>query len=104
MFSDVSSFLGYTNGDSSNILDNRNVFDQMEPSMKRAKRSTVRDYYKSDVRSRYVELVIVNDNKEYRENNFNKEIVVERSKQIANIVNAVSVKQLFFLFSSIVQF
>ena len=60
--------------------------------------SSVKDYYKSDVRSRYVELVIVNDNKEYRENNFNKEIVVERSKQIANIVNAVSdIKNCFFV-------
>lgn len=56
----------------------------------REKRSVViQPPYKSNVRSRYVELVIVNDHKEYVKMKRNKDAVFERSKQIANVVNAL---------------
>ncbi|XP_037504536.1 zinc metalloproteinase-disintegrin-like EoMP06 [Rhipicephalus sanguineus] len=56
----------------------------------RAKRSVViQPPFKSNARSRYVELLIVNDNKEFIKMKRNKEAVFERSKQIANIVNAL---------------
>lgn len=45
--------------------------------------------FKSNARSRYVELLIVNDHKEYVKMKKNKDAVFERSKQIANIVNAL---------------
>ncbi|XP_064465637.1 zinc metalloproteinase-disintegrin-like EoMP06 [Ornithodoros turicata] len=45
--------------------------------------------YNSNVRSRYVEMIIVNDYKEYVKMKKNKEAVLDRSKQIANIVNAL---------------
>nr|XP_037282562.1 zinc metalloproteinase-disintegrin-like EoMP06 [Rhipicephalus microplus] len=59
-------------------------------SHSRRKRSVViQPPFKSNARSRYVELLIVNDNKEFIKMKRNKEAVFERSKQIANIVNAL---------------
>ncbi|RWR99648.1 disintegrin and metalloproteinase domain-containing protein 28-like isoform X2, partial [Dinothrombium tinctorium] len=57
--------------------------------VKRSLNVPVAEPYKSNLRSRYVELVIVNDHKEFIDNNRDKSLVVERSKQIANIVNAL---------------
>uniref|UniRef100_A0A147BIC0 Putative zinc metalloproteinase n=1 Tax=Ixodes ricinus TaxID=34613 RepID=A0A147BIC0_IXORI len=57
---------------------------------KRDKRSIVmQPPFKSNARSRYVELLIVNDHKEFLKMKKNKDAVFERSKQIANIVNAL---------------
>ncbi|XP_015909996.1 zinc metalloproteinase-disintegrin-like MTP8 [Parasteatoda tepidariorum] len=62
------------------------VFDKL----KRTKRSTVLQApYKSNEKSRFVELIIVNDNREYKEFNQDKKAVFERSKIIANIVNGL---------------
>lgn len=84
--------------------------------------------FKSNARSRYVELLIVNDNKEasslcgpcivqyplfqrieyflsilgslqFIKMKRNKEAVFERSKQIANVVNAVSLCPIYIFFS-----
>ncbi|RWS29900.1 disintegrin and metalloproteinase domain-containing protein 28-like isoform X2 [Leptotrombidium deliense] len=56
--------------------------------LRRSLNIPIADPYKHNTRRRYVELVIVNDHKEFLENHKDKSAVVERSKQIANIVNA----------------
>lgn len=56
----------------------------------RPKRSTDRkEPYRNNAKTRYVELVLVNDNKEYIECGRDRETVIEKNKQIANIVNAL---------------
>ncbi|KAG8185847.1 hypothetical protein JTE90_004389 [Oedothorax gibbosus] len=63
---------------------------QVLSELKRIKRSTIlQDPYQSNEKSRYLELIIVNDNKEFKEFNEDKNAVFERSKQIANIVNGL---------------
>ncbi|GFY75041.1 disintegrin and metalloproteinase domain-containing protein 12 [Trichonephila inaurata madagascariensis] len=63
---------------------------QVLKDLKRNRRSTVlQDPYKSDKNSRFVELIIVNDNKEFQEFNEDKKAVFQRSKEIANIVNGL---------------
>lgn len=52
--------------------------------------------FKSNSRSRYVELVLVVDNKSYENQDKDLKRVFRRSKDIANIVNAVSVYETAF--------
>ncbi|GIX84720.1 disintegrin and metalloproteinase domain-containing protein 19 [Caerostris extrusa] len=66
------------------------VQSQVLEELKRNRRSTVLQApYKSNRKSRYVELIIVNDNKEFQEFNHDKNAVFQRSKEIANIVNGL---------------
>lgn len=55
------------------------------------KRSTpqIRGPYNANKQSRYVELVLVADNREYKELGENINRVEEHCKNIANIINAV---------------
>ncbi|GFS75257.1 disintegrin and metalloproteinase domain-containing protein 12 [Nephila pilipes] len=63
---------------------------QVLEELKRNRRSTVlQNPYKSDKKSRFVELIIVNDNKEFQEFHQDKNAVFQRSKEIANIVNGL---------------
>ncbi|XP_076367803.1 disintegrin and metalloproteinase domain-containing protein 12-like [Tachypleus tridentatus] len=58
--------------------------------LNRHRRSAVlHESYKSNSQSRYVELVIVNDNREFNEMKKDKDLVFERSKEIANIVSGL---------------
>jgi hypothetical protein len=56
------------------------------------KRNTdvIRGPYNANRQSRYVELVLVVDNKEYKELGESREKVNHHCKEIANIINAVS--------------
>ncbi|CAL1269797.1 unnamed protein product [Larinioides sclopetarius] len=66
------------------------IQSQVLEELKRNRRSAVlQDPYKSNRKSRYVELIIVNDNKEFKEFNQDKNAVFQRSKEIANIVNGL---------------
>ncbi|CAG2103974.1 unnamed protein product, partial [Medioppia subpectinata] len=77
--SSLSSFkCGFTNDSIINLMSNRI----------RQKRA-VSDPYESNGVSRFVELVIVNDYDVFTQNKKNKTIVFDRSKRIANIVNAL---------------
>uniref|UniRef100_T1JKJ7 Peptidase M12B domain-containing protein n=1 Tax=Strigamia maritima TaxID=126957 RepID=T1JKJ7_STRMM len=49
----------------------------------------IRGPYNSNKGSRYVELVLVNDYKEFKEMKENKDAVIARNKDIANLVNAL---------------
>lgn len=72
--------------DSSNFA----AMSQLMKPFKRSRRSTVfHGPYRSNEKSRYVELIIVNDNKEYKELKGDKNAVFQRSKEIANIVNGL---------------
>ncbi|XP_054167219.1 zinc metalloproteinase-disintegrin-like EoMP06 [Oppia nitens] len=61
-----------------------------ESLIRRFRRSiSITDPYESNSDTRYVELVIVNDYDVYTQNKRNKATVFDRSKRIANIVNAL---------------
>ena len=63
--------------------------------------NTISGPFKSNSRSRYVELVLVVDNKSYENQDKDLKRVFRRCKDIANIVNAVSWSFLSTFFSSI---
>ena len=52
--------------------------------------SQPRGPYKSNRRSRYVEMVLVVDQKVYQDNREDLKATIRRTKEIANIVNSVS--------------
>lgn len=57
---------------------------------KRATEPQIRGPYNANKRSRYVELVLVIDNKEYKDMGENLYKVYQHCKEIANIINGVS--------------
>lgn len=52
--------------------------------------SQVRGPFNSNRLSRYVELVLVADNREYKANGEDLEVVHQQMKDVANIINSVS--------------
>lgn len=52
--------------------------------------SEVRGPYNANKQSRYVEMVLVVDNREYKEMGENKAKVIHHCKDIVNIINGVS--------------
>lgn len=63
---------------------------QVKRSMDMSDSYPVRGPFKANSRSRYVELVLVVDNKSYENHEKDLKRVFRRCKDIANIVNAVS--------------
>lgn len=83
-----SSFYNLNNNscvDVSLLVLNNNITSQR----KRAAEPRIRGPYNSSKQSRYVELVLVVDNREFKEFNEDKGKVEQRCKQIANIINGV---------------
>ena len=57
--------------------------------MKRSLTEVLGDVHNANSSTRYVELVLVNDHKVFVDSNRSEKLILEKSKQIANIVNAL---------------